>query len=36
MENVPLKEDPCAITSLSLTPVDILKGTLCSIKREAQ
>ena len=32
----PLKEDPCATEPLSVTPVEILKGTLHSIKREAQ
>ena len=32
----PLKEDPCASVPLSQTPVEILKGTLHPIKREAR
>lgn len=36
LQAFPLKEDPCATVSLSLTPAEILKGTLHSIKREAQ
>lgn len=36
LQRFPSKEDLCASASLFLTPIEILKGTLHSIKCEAQ